>query len=430
MKLAPSPRGEPLLGHARILARDPLAVLVSWMEEHGPVVRFRVGQREAHAVFGPEPIRRVLSDPDGIYGKQTHGYRTLRLFVGDGLLTSEGPKWVAQRRVLSPAFHRESIARQIVTMEETARAGIARLVAAGAVRIDEVLMQTTLEIVGRTLFGTDLAGTASEVALAITDLQVAANRRISAAFTLPFAVPTPEHLRIRLARRRLRRILARLVAERRRRPVPAGAPDAIDLLLAADLDEETIMDELVTLLIAGHESTSNALTWALVLLAQHPAELRALRAELDGGGELAKLPHLRAVIEETMRLYPPAWSFGRAPRTDDTLGGYSVPAGHLVMLVPWATHRDRERFPQPEAFDPSRFLGEAPEPFSYLPFGGGPRTCIGHAFARIEAQIVLGTWLRALDFELMPGQDLSPLPLITLRPRASVRMRVTRRVPC
>jgi cytochrome P450 len=433
---APMPPRAPLLGHARALARDPLRTLLRWMEDYGPVVRFRVGSRDAHVVFGPEGIRRVLSDPAGIYGKDTHGYRALRLFLGDGLLTSEGDRWVRHRRILQPAFHQKAVARQIRTMDAVAARWAERLGSTGEpVRVDEIAMRTTLEVVTRTLFGTDLGASAADVADAITDLQVAANRRITAAVTLPFSAPTPEHLRIRRARRRLRRLLARLVAERRR--AASGAceePDVIDLLLAArdgetgaPLPPDAILDELVTLLIAGHESTANALTWALTLLTLHPAELALVREELDRTAERAELPRLRAAIDETLRLYPPAWSFGRAPREDDEIAGYAVPAGHLIMIVPWATHRSRAIFEHPEAFAPSRFLRGAPPPFSYLPFGAGPRTCIGHTFARVEIEIVLARWLRTLDFELVVGQELEPLPLVTLRPRSGVRMRVTPR---
>ena len=442
MKLAPMPPGDAIFGHARSLARSPLRTLLRWMTDHGPIVRFRVGSRDAHVVFAPEGIRRVLADPDGIYGKDTHGYRTLRLFTGDGLLTNDDASWARQRRILQPAFHRQSIAAQVTMMQDVAARWADVLVSTRGepVRIDEVAMRATLEIVGRALFGTDLVGHAAEVASAIADLQVAANRRISAPVTLPFGVPTPEHLRIRRARARLRRILAGLVADRRR--TGSAGTDVIDLLLAARVEDtgeelalETILDELVTLLIAGHESTANALTWALVLLARHPAELAAVRAEVDllpadaplTAQALTNLPRVRAVIDETMRLYPPAWSFGRAPRRDDVIAGCSVPAGRLVMVVPWATHRDRSIFPQPEAFDPARFLGRTPPAFSYLPFGAGSRTCIGHAFARTEAVVLLATWIRSLDLELLPGQDLEPAPLVTLRPREGVWMSALRR---
>ncbi len=445
MKVAPIPPAGPILGHARVLAKNPLGTLLRWMTEHGPIVRFRIGRRDAHVVFAPDAIRHVLSDPEGIYGKDTHGYRTLRLFTGDGLLTNDDRgSWARQRKVLQPAFHRQSITRQASMMHTVARRWADVLAATDGqpVRIDDIAMRATLEIVGRALFGADLASHAGEVAAAIADLQVGANRRIAAAVALPFFVPTPEHLRIRRARARLRRLLGHLVADRRRSHERSSVPDVVDLLLAARVEEtdqplpaETILDELVTLLIAGHESTSNALTWALVLLARHPVELAHVRAELDevdiaktpSSERLGRLPRTRAVIEETMRLYPPAWSFGRAPRRDDVIAGYSVPAGRLVMIVPWATHRDRALFSQPEAFDPSRFVDRTPPPFSYLPFGAGARTCIGHAFARMEAQIVLATWLHELDFELLPGQDLEPAPLVTLRPRNGALFSVRRR---
>lgn len=435
VRVAPMPKREPIVGHARILARDPLRTLVRWMIEHGPIVRFHVGSREAHAVFGADAIRRVLADPDDIYGKKTFGYETLRLFLGDGLLTSEGPRWARNRKILQPAFQRQSIGRHLSVMRDVAQRTARELSTTRApVRIDEITMQVTLEIVTRGLFGTDLRDRASEVAQAITDIQIAANQRISAPVTLPFALPTPGHLRIRIARSRLRRLLAQMLEERRARPKRSDDPDVVDLLLGArtedgaPLPRQLVLDELVTMLIAGHESTASSITWALVLLATHRAELDALRAELDespaelGYERLTRLVRLRAVVDETLRLYPAAWSFGRAPTRTDELAGCSVPAGRLVMLVPWATHRDPAVFPNPEAFDPSRFVAGQPPSFSYLPFGAGAHACIGQMFARAEAQIVLGTWLRELDIELVPGQDLAPVPLITLRPKDGVHL--------
>lgn len=432
MKRAPTPPAEPLLGHARMLARDPLGTLVQWMNEHGPVVRFRVGRREAHVVFAPEAIRRVLADPEGIYGKETHGYRTLRIFLGNGLITSSGAAWIAQRRVVQPAFHRQSLASQVRIMNDVALRWTSEL-GTGAVRLDRLAMRATLEVVGRAVLGTDLRTEHQAIAEAIGDLQEGANRRITAAFTLPFAVPTPEHLRMRRARGRIRSLLGALVDARARSPHTAE-PDVLGLLLAArgaddgrPLPREQIIDELVTLIVAGHETSANALTWALALLSTHPAELALVQKELEAAApgalalaDLSQLPRLMAVVDETLRLYPPAWSFGRAPTRDDVLGGFAIPAGSLVMVVPWATHRDRALFPHPEAFDPTRFLQRAPAAFSYLPFGAGPRTCIGQSFARLELQIMLAHWLRAHEIELHPGQDLSPAPFVTLRPRRGV----------
>jgi cytochrome P450 len=441
MTLAPMPPAEPLFGHARALARDPLRTLLRWRDDYGPVVRFRVGSREAHVVFSPATIRRVLSDPDGIYGKDTHGYRTLRLFIGDGLLTSEGERWVRQRKLLQPSFHRQRLSGYVRTMVDVAERALENLLLEpGPVRIDEAACRVTLEIVSRTLFGDNLLGSAAELGRAIGDLQVAANRRISAAVTLPASIPTPEHLRIRRARRRLRSILGALLVERRRKALGREQPDLFDLLLSArdaetgaPLPDELVLDELVTMLIAGHESTANALTWALTVLATNPSELARLREECDRGAVprdfegMAKLSRTRSVVDETLRLFPPAWSFGRAPRRSDEIAGFTVPAGGLVMIAPWVTHRDPSLFAHPEAFDSSRFWARDPQPFSYLPFGGGPRTCIGHGFARVEAQAILAVWLGRADFELVGGQDLEPVPLITLRPKNGVRMRVRRR---
>ncbi|HRG96305.1 MAG TPA: cytochrome P450 [Polyangiaceae bacterium] len=440
MSLAPSPPAEPLFGHARALSRDPLGTLVGWMHTYGSVVRFRVGSREAHVVFGPEEVRQVLTDPEGLYGKDTHGYRTLRLFVGNGLLTSEPPLWTRQRRILKPAFHGKSIASYVKVMGEVAEASVAEMAERGRVRLDEVAMRATLAIVGRALFGADLGAQAPRIAEAITTLQVAANRRIAAPFEIPFVVPTPEHLRIRAARAALETLFEALLRARRARPgVPHDAPrDVLDVLLEArdeagrPLPEAQIQDELVTLLIAGHESTANALVWAVVLLSRYPDEVRLLREELDAlppgharHEAATRAPRLRAVVDETLRLYPPAWSFGRAPRRDTTVGGFAVPRGRLVMLAPFATHRDPHHFPNPEAFVPDRFLGAEPPPFAYFPFGGGARTCIGHTFARLEARILLAAWVGELELstELSP----EPSPLVTLRPRGAVHAHAKRR---
>lgn len=442
MRTAPTPPAEPLLGHARLLARSPLDTLTRWMQEHGPVVRFRVGRREAHVVYSGEAIRRVLSDPDGIYGKDTHGYRTLRTFLGDGLLTSGDELWVRQRRLLQPAFQRGCIAAYTDDMSAVAAQASRAMERAGGgeVRIDRVAMRATLDVVGRTLFRTDLLAREGDIADAVTSLQIGANRLIAAPFSLPISVPTPTHLRIRAARARLADVLGALVDERRSAPV-ADPPDVIQRLLAArdergnPLPRELILDELVTLLIAGHESTANALTWTMLMLARHPSEVRLLRRELDavlGDGpvraeHLAALTRTRAVVDEALRLYPPAWSFGRAPIRDDVIEGFAVPRGHLVMVVPWSTHRDRSVYANPEAFEPDRFVDREPPPFSYLPFGGGGHTCVGHALARAEVRILVATWMRDLDFELVAGQSLEPEALITLRPREGVRMRVRRR---
>ncbi|GAC1341464.1 MAG: hypothetical protein NVSMB23_13030 [Myxococcales bacterium] len=441
---APGPRSFKLLGLLDEVRRRPLRLFLDCAERYGDVTRLRFGNVVAHLVRGPANVQHVLQTHSRNFGKQTRGFQKLRLVLGDGLLTSEGDFWRRQRRIAQPAFHRARIAGFASEMVRAADECAARLSAAARagtpVDVAEEMMRVALQIVSRTLFSADVSGEAHRIGAALDVLLRQANDRMRRAFDLPLSIPTPANRRFLAARRTLDMLVLQLIADRR--ATGREAPDLLGMLMAAR-DEETseamtdrqLRDEAMTVLLAGHETTAVALTWTWLLLSQHPAEARLLHAELAevlGGrspelADLQRLPRTRAVLEESMRLYPPAWVIGRSVAEDDALGGYRIPAGSIVLVSTWAAHRDPRIFENPEAFDPERFLRrpEAQLPrFAYFPFGGGPRVCIGNAFAQMEAQLVLAHLAQRFRLDLVPGHPVDPEPSITLRPRRGMRMTV------
>ena len=437
-RTAPGPRGHPLLGSLPAARRDPLKLFMESFRDYGEVVRFRFGPRVAHLVSSPSGVNQILAENNKNYGKQTRGYASLRYVLGNGLLTSEGEFWKRQRRIAQPAFHRQRIAGFGQAMVRAASEAAASFEAQRGQVIDdaEEMMRLTLRIVGETLLGYDPSDAAGEVGPALAFLLAMVNQRTSRLifFDRPL-LPTPENFRIRRSLATLDAVVQRIIAERRKRPgddLLSMLMEATDELTSEKMDDKQLRDEAMTIFLAGHETTSNALTWTFLLLARYPAALRELRAELaevlgDRDPVLEDLPRLRftkMVVEESMRLYPPAWMIARSVSQRDEIGGYEIPAGSIVFVSPYVVHRHPGVWQDPEGFDPQRFAGEKPRG-AYFPFGGGPRLCIGNGFAMMEAELVLATIARRVRFELQPGHPVVPDPGITLRPRYGMKMRVS-----
>ena len=443
-RVAPGPRGAPIVGSLSELRADPLSFVVRTARAYGPVTRLHFGLVEAYLVSSPAGVKRVLQDNSDNYGRQTRGFRALRLTLGDGLITTDGAFWRRQRRIAQPAFHKQRLAGLGAIMSNAAVELIERLRAgAGAGRpLDVVpeISRVTLAILGRALFSLDLEGAAEEVGRAVVVTLRHTIRRVQSLLPVPAAIPTPANRRFAAAVRTLDGVVLQSIAERRRDGVDRG--DLLSMLLSTR-DEETgegmtdrqLRDEVMTLMLAGHETTAMALSWTLYLLSRHPQARRALEAEVDqvlGGRpatteDLPRLTYTRMVIEETMRLYPPAWAVTRSVAADDEIEGFRVPAGKMVMVSPYATQRDPALWPNPEGFDPDRFdpRQEVSRPrYAYFPFGGGPHLCIGAGFAMMEAQILLATLAGKLRLDLLPGHPIAIEPLVTLRPRHGLQMTV------
>ncbi len=415
----------------------------------GPVCYTRLAGKRIYFVHDAEYVRRILLDHVANYPKSASYRNNLRPFLGDGLLVSEGEFWRRQRRLAQPAFHLRRLQAIAATMGECAARMAARWRAGEVVDVMAQMNAVTMEIVARTLFGADVTPDIAEVGAAMAVLQEEAGRvRLRAFFDLPRFLVRPWRRRVREAIATLDRIVNRILAVRREAAARGDAPtdDLLAMLLEArDTDtgeamtDRQLRDELVTLFLAGHETTAIALAWTFHLLALHPEAERRLHAEVDAvlGGrpapafaDLERMSWARMVAEETMRLYPPVYVFSRRALAEDRLGPYRVPAGAHIVISPWALHRRPDYWPEPEAFRPERFApgAQAERPrYAYLPFGGGPRVCIGNSFAMMEHAIVLGAVARRWRLEAIPGREVRTEPRVTLRPRGGLPMRALAR---
>ena len=441
----PGPRGVPLLGMMPALRRDPTAVFTDAARSYGDIAHLRIGPQQGYLLTHPDDIRHVLQDNARNYHKSPL-YDKLRGSLGNGLVTSEDAYWLRQRRMAQPAFHRQRIEGLASVMTETTQETADRWEALAARReevdVAEEMMRLTQTIVLRTLLGSDLGPLAGELDRA----WALVNQHIGQSFWslgLMDRWPTPKNRRFRRALEVLDRAVFYVINERRR---DGGETNDLLSMLMSARDEETghamtdaqLRDEVMTMLLAGHETTSLALAWTWYLLSEHRRVARRLEDEIDAvlGGrppayhDLGNLSYTRMVIEEALRLYPPAWGLSRQAMGPDTIRGYDLPRGWLVFVIPFVMHRLPSYWDEPEQFDPERFRPErsaARSKFVYLPFGAGPRQCIGNQFAMIEAHLVLATLASRYRLALMPGHPVKPWPLITLRPRYGIRMTIERR---
>lgn len=422
-------------------ARQPLLRFEAARRHSERAVAFRVMGRSFIALFDLDAVEAVLVTQHAAFEKDRFT-RDLERVLGAGLLTSHGAAWRRHRKLMAPSFQRAEIGQYAVVMVERTQAFLAKRARGEVFDVQSAMMQLTLDVLVRALFGAEVSRAAEVERLLSALARDYRPPAVALRLSSPEWLPLPSRLRLRRVRAELDAILFELFAERRARDPARADPDApLDLLGrlmgASDaqgrLGEAALRDEAMTLFLAGHETTALSLTYALRLLGLHPEEAALLRAELAAvlGGrapgmlDLPRLPRLRAVLDETLRLYPPAWAIGRQPREDVVVAGIHVPRGTQVIVSPWILHRDPRFFEDPERFWPDRWLGRPPPPrFAYLPFGAGPRVCIGSHFALAEAALILATLLSVARFELVPQPPLVPSPSVTLRPRAPVLMRM------
>jgi cytochrome P450 len=425
--------------------RDPLGFLVNLAHKHGDIAHFRMGPQHAYLFNHPDLIKDVLVTRHDHFHKGRALQRAKRL-LGEGLLTSEEAHHRRQRRLAQPAFHRQHVAGYAGVMVDYAARTSDRWRDGESLDISGEMMRLTLGIVGKTLFDADVEKDAGEVGEAMTEMMELFNLLLLPYSELLEKLPLPQSRRFARARARLDAVIYRIIDERRRGDTDRG--DLLSMLLLAEDEEERgsqmsneqVRDEALTIFLAGHETTANALSWTWYLLAQHPEIESKLYQEIDAvldGGRLPRfedLPRLRyteMVFAEAMRMYPPGWAVGRLAIKDFEVGGYVLPAGSLVLLSQYVTHHDARFFPDPARFDPERFTPEAKDArpqFAYFPFGGGPRRCIGEGFALMEGVLLLATLARRWRIRLVPGHAVEMRPRITLRPgKAGVPVTLERR---
>lgn len=438
----PGPKGRLISGNLKELRSDPLKLYTEARREYGHVVRFHsIPTIYWYMLSNPADVEYVLQKNQQNYVRDPFSKAAFYPLIGEGLLISTGDFWRRQRRLAQPAFHRQRLAALGTTMARATESTVehwreyAR--SAKPMNVAQEMMRLTLRIVGLALFGTDLSKAADAVRDALTVSLEHVDYRMTHLPFVPDWMPTRRNRRFHKARRTLDEVVHLIINERRKAGTDAG--DLLSMLMMAS-DEETgegmsdeqLRDEVITLLIAGHETGATALSWCWYLLAQHAEAERKLHEELAevlGGRtptveDLAKLPFTKMVIEESMRLYPPAWAMGRQAVADDEIRGYHIPAKSLVIFSQYVIQRDEKLWDNPEEFRPERFspgeqLMERPR-YAYFPFGGGARICIGNNFAMMEMQLILATLAQAFRMKLVPGHKVQATPLVTLRPRDGI----------
>jgi cytochrome P450 len=436
MQVAEVPKGEFLLGHMRPFMRDTLAVLMDGLRQGG-LARFWFGPYPVYLISAPELAHDLLvKQPDKI-NKSAVLVRVLGMALGQGLFTSDGEFWKRQRRLVQPAFHAKRIGAYAAAMadysEELARAWQTNTV----YDIDKEMAVLTMRIIARTVFDSDLLGDGKVIADAVAELLHYIDRNFNDLVPLPDWLPTPQNRRTKYLIDLLNHQMQKYIDARRADGGDHG--DLLSMLLLAQDEDDSVMtdkqvrDEAMTFFGAGHETTAGTMTWVWLLLAQHPdveAKLHAELARVLGGrtptiDDLPNLPYTEQIIKEALRLYPAAWTVTRTSIAPLTLNGVTLPKQTEIMVNIYGMHRDPQLFPDPERFDPERFTPENEKQipkYAYLPFGAGPRVCIGNMFAMMEAKVILATMAQRVRLSLV---DAPPLPQrqFTLKPKGGLRLR-------
>ena len=425
--------------------RDPLRFLTQLTRDYGDVAQFHMGPQRVFILNHPDLIKDALVTHQDAFMKGRALQRAKRL-LGEGLLTSEGAHHRRQRRLAQPAFHRQRIESYAAVMVDYAARHAGRWQDGDTIDVAHEMMRLTLAIVGKTLFDAEVESEAGEIGGALTDIM-----ELFQMLLLPYSeylekLPLPQTRKFQRARARLDAVIYRIIEERRQGGGDRG--DLLSMLLLAQdeegdgggMSDEQLRDEVMTIFLAGHETTANALAWTWYLLSQHSEVESKLHAEIDTvlentrlptAEDLPRLPYAEMVLAESMRLYPPAWTIGRLALKDFQAGEYVVPAGSLVLMSQFVMHRDARFYPDPLRFDPERWTPAAKEtrpPYSYFPFGGGPRRCVGEGFAWMEGVLLIATIARHWRMRLLPNHPVVEHPRLTLRPKHGIRVTLEQRL--
>lgn len=453
---APGPSTPQMFRDLIRVRKAPAEFLVETRQRYGDIVQFPVPTVPVYYISHPADVDHVLRVNARNYGKRTIQYENLALVTGDGLLAVDTPGWRRQRRLVQPAFHHEAIARvgnDTAVVTDRLLREWAKLPDDSVIDADDVMMHAGLEVVSRSLFGTDLAGDVEATAQATLDALDVVVARARTPIAPPPWVPSPLNRKMAKALAQLDSAVGRILAERKGTAGVDRDPDMLDLLIAANAPDEEdspghatnasdqfsdqeLRDQIVTFLVAGHETVASSLTWTWWLIASHPHVQKKIQDEVDevlkGAtptvADAGKLVYLRAVVDEALRLYPPGWVISRRAQEADVIGGVEIPADSVVIISPWATHRHPAAWVDASSFDPNRFLPDAPTPTkgAYIPFGLGPRFCIGKDFALLESVLLIA---RVMQFYSVAPAGAPPRTraLVMARPAGGLPIRINRR---
>jgi cytochrome P450 len=440
-RLAPGPRGNFLMGNLAAFADDPIQMLLDVQRDYGDVARERLGPYLVHTVTHPDGVRHVLQ---GNYKNYSRGkfYENFKLFFGVGLLTTDGEYWLRHRRMAQPLFHRnvvegctdtatEAVSQMLDRWQDVSERG-------ESIELVAEMMRVSLGILGRVVFNTDLSRYSHVISPSVLVGLKTMMPQGNLNDFVPHWVPTPYTRRLARAQRSLREVMQEVIVEH-----AVGGDGTIDLitLLQSARDEETgqpltdeeLHDEVMTIFMAGHETSGNGMAWTLYAIDQHPEVRTRLEAEVDEVlgdraptiDDLPRLVYTRMVVDESLRLYPPIWGFTRDPIADDEIDGFHIPAGSTIFLSPYATHRHPAVWENPEAFDPERFApgrADSYPPFAYFPFGGGSRKCIGFHIALLQMQLATAMVAQRFRVKTVPGHPVKYGRMVALRPEHGIQV--------
>jgi len=438
-RVPPGPKGWPLVGVSFEIVRDPLKLMQRIAREYGDIVRIPVLLQSRILLNHPDWIEQALIIQQAKFHKSDFTKRAVERMLGQGLLISEGDFWRRQRRLAQPAFHRARINEYASTMVQIADAHVQAWRGGETRDMAHEMMALTLDIAVRTLFGTTLPGEAEQIGRSLTFLMRYSLGRLRSPIRIPRDWPTPKNRRAQHEYDFLDSLVYRIISERQAKGNSEEHNDLLAMLMGAMDEDGTQMtpkqlrDETMTLFLAGHETTAQTLAWTWYMFAQNPSVEARLREELrtvlggklPEGTDLMRLPYLHAVVNEILRLYPPAYIVARTSVERCQIGGYEFPVGTTFLMSQWVMHRDPRYYDDPDAFRPERWLDGLADRLpagAYFPFGDGPRRCIGQGFAMLEASLVIATLAQRFRFSLVPGEVVVPEPLVTLRPRNGIRM--------
>lgn len=438
----PGPRSRGIVGNFPLGDKDPLGTYTQWARSYGDIFHYRFLHRHVYFLNHPDLIKDVLLTRAPNFRKGDAVRMNRRIF-GNGLLANEGASWLEQRRLIQPAFHRTRIESYAATMVEYTERLLTEWKPGELRDLHSDMMRLTLEIVCRALFNVEIGAEEDRIAGALnTMMQLGTGGRLLLPQLLR-RIPTSANRRYEKATQVLDEVVYGLIRAKQAHP-EHRSNDLLSALLEARYEDGSAMsnpqlrDEVMTLLLAGHETTAVTLSWIWLLLAQHAEVEQKLHSELENvlGGraavaqDISGLTFTDCIVKEAMRLFPPAWALVRTAMTDIDVGGYTIPAGSSVVMSQWVMHRDPRFYEEPELFRPERWLDDRSKSlprFAYFPFGGGPRICIGASFAMTEAVLVLATIAQSWQMHLTDALPPRPVPGITLRPEGGVHLRVTRR---
>jgi len=434
------PKGIPLLGSMFKARRDPLQFAMDLSRNYGDLSYFRIGLYSGYFLNHPDYFKHVLQTNQRNYSKDNYNYKKLKIVLGEGLITSNGNLWLKERRMIQPVFQHSHTGQFAAITGKATREMLHRWKTIKkrdfTLDIASEMMQLTLRIITEALFSIDMSNHAKTVSKAFTVLNQDISHRFQTFFSAPLWINTASNRQFKKARSELNQVVSSIISNRRKSSTRYD--DLLDMLLAVrddqsgqQMNDQQIRDEIMTLLLAGHETTATLLSWTLYLLSQHKevkdklsAELKQqLKGKYPDMKDISRLKYCTQVIQESLRLYPPVWIISRKAIKEDIIGGYRIPAGATVVLCSYTLHRHQDYWHQPHLFNPQRFSSSENEnPAAYFPFSIGPRSCIGAHFAMTEACLILSMLLQHFDFKLQSGFKVEPEPLVTLRPRHGLKM--------